>query len=221
MIYNPDIHHRKSIRLKGHDYSKSGLYFITICTYEGLNFLGKIEKGKMIFNEYGKIAEEEILKTAEIRKNIEIDGYCIMPNHIHMIIEIKEMELEATDEKEEKSGGKTGQMQKAGHEHRARTEEKEGKYVGARCPCPENQKEQYGKPTKNTIPTIIRAIKASVTKRINKLNNSTETVIWHRNYYENIIRNEEVYLKVSEYIENNPKRWEEDRYYKMGKKQEK
>ena len=92
MRYNPDIHHRKSIRLKGYDYSQSGLYFITICTYEGLNFLGKIENGEMILNEYGKIAEEEILKTAEIRKNIEIDGYCIMPNHIHMIIEIKEEE---------------------------------------------------------------------------------------------------------------------------------
>ena len=130
MKYNPDIHHRKSIRLKGYDYSQSGLYFITICTYEGLNFLGKIENGEMILNEYGKIAEEEILKTAEIRKNIEIDGYCIMPNHIHMIIEIKELEKDATDEKERKEEQKIWQMQKAGHEHRARTEEKEGKMQG-------------------------------------------------------------------------------------------
>ena len=54
MRYNPDIHHRKSIRLKGYDYSKSGLYFITICTYGGLNIFGEIENGEMVLNEYGK-----------------------------------------------------------------------------------------------------------------------------------------------------------------------
>ena len=214
MIYNPDIHHRKSIRLKGYDYSKSGLYFITICTYEGLNFLGKIEKGKMILNKYGKIAEEEILKTAEIRKNIEIDGYCIMPNHIHMIIEIKEMELEATDEKEEK---KIKEKQKQGDPTGAPVQEKIMKNVGVvplANPDIRNEKSKVKELKKGTIGAIIGQIKSIITKRISKLNNSTETVIWHRNYYENIIRNEEVYLKVSEYIENNPKRWEEDRYYK-------
>ncbi len=77
-----------------------------------------------------------------------------------------------------------------------------------------NEKSKVKELKKGTIGTIIGQIKSIITKRINKLNNSTETVIWHRNYYENIIRNEEVYLKVSEYIENNPKKWEEDRYYK-------
>ena len=101
MSYNPDIHHRKSIRLKNYDYSKVGLYFITICTQNKEKIFGEItnvgahcmcsnreSNTKMILSEYGKIVEEEILRTLQIRENIYIDNYVIMPNHIHFIIEI-------------------------------------------------------------------------------------------------------------------------------------
>ena len=53
MKYNPDIHHRRSIRLKGYDYSKEGLYFITTCTQNRLCLFGEIEKGGMILNDAG------------------------------------------------------------------------------------------------------------------------------------------------------------------------
>ena len=66
-------------------------------------------------------------------------------------------------------------------------------------------------PSKN-IGSIIRAIKAGATARINEIRNSFCNPVWQRNYYENIIRNEKAYLKVMEYIEDNPLKWDEDRY---------
>ena len=56
--YNPQIHHRRSIRLKGYDYSQAGLYFITICTKDKECFFGRIENDEMILNEAGKIADK-------------------------------------------------------------------------------------------------------------------------------------------------------------------
>ena len=79
---------RKDIRIPEYDYSQNGYYFITICTQGRKKILSKINDGKIILYEYGKIIEQEILKTKEIRKNIAINNYIIMPNHIHMIIEI-------------------------------------------------------------------------------------------------------------------------------------
>lgn len=79
---------RKNIRIPEYDYSQNGYYFITICTYNRRKILSKINDGKIVLYEYGKIIEQEILKTKEIRKNVAINNYIIMPNHIHMIIEI-------------------------------------------------------------------------------------------------------------------------------------
>ena len=86
MKYNPDIHHRRSIRLKGYDYSQEGLYFITICTQNRECILGEIVddcRGTMhrALNEYGRIAEKEWIKTPEMRPNIRLDVFVIMPNH--------------------------------------------------------------------------------------------------------------------------------------------
>jgi len=90
--YNPDIHHRRSIRLKGYDYSQAGLYFITICTKNREHLFGQIENGIMILNEFGEIANNEWLKTADIRDNVELLEYIIMPNHMHGIILLNDMD---------------------------------------------------------------------------------------------------------------------------------
>jgi hypothetical protein len=62
-IYNPLKHHRKSIRLKGYDYSQSGLYFITICCQDRICRFGKVENGMMVLNQFGEIAHNEWKKT--------------------------------------------------------------------------------------------------------------------------------------------------------------
>ncbi|MCC7094406.1 MAG: hypothetical protein IT277_09470, partial [Ignavibacteriaceae bacterium] len=81
---------RKNIRLKEYDYSFPGWYYVTICTFNRINLFGKIADGKMVLNEDGKIVEEEWLQTKEIRKNVDLDYYIIMPNHLHGIIIIEQ-----------------------------------------------------------------------------------------------------------------------------------
>ena len=90
MYYNLDTYHRRTIRLKGYDYSKSGFYFITICTKNREMIFGEIKDKKMILSKYGMIAEKIIERIQRNLKNkIRIDNYIIMPNHLHLIIELK------------------------------------------------------------------------------------------------------------------------------------
>ena len=88
MRYNPEIHHRRSIRLKGYDYSQPGAYFITICTHERECLFGEIVNDEMILNDYGKIVYEEWFLSAKIRNEIELyeNEFVVMPNHIHGIV---------------------------------------------------------------------------------------------------------------------------------------
>jgi hypothetical protein len=78
MHYNPDIHHRRSIRLKRYDYSLAGLYFVTICVQNRPCLFGKITDNEMILNEYGRIAYNEWFKTPNIRSNIQLDVFIVM-----------------------------------------------------------------------------------------------------------------------------------------------
>ncbi|MCS5422727.1 MULTISPECIES: transposase [Psychrilyobacter] len=162
---------RRSIRLKNYDYSKNGLYFITICTQNRGGIFGEIINGNMILNRLGKIVENEWndLET----KNINVSKYCLMPNHFHGIIEIK-FDVGVIHE----------------------------------LPLRENDMKSR---RKMLIPKLIGKFKMLSTKKINILNNNTGKV-WQRNYYEHIIRDEEEYARISDYIRNNPRNWKEDRF---------
>ncbi|MFN8674430.1 MAG: transposase [Candidatus Sericytochromatia bacterium] len=84
--YNPEKHHRRSIRLRNYDYSSNGAYFITLVTKNREDIFGEIINGEMILNEIGNIVKEEWYKTAETRDNIILDEFIVMPNHFHGII---------------------------------------------------------------------------------------------------------------------------------------
>ena len=185
MKYKTQSKKRRTIRLKGYDYSATGLYFTTICTWNHLHLFGEIENDQMMIGRYGKIAEKEWFKTGELRNNIKLHEFTIMPNHLHGIIEIVNCH----------------NVNCRGTAHRALEERS--------APL----KEQFGKPSSNTIPTIIRCYKGAVTKKIRDLENNPGLNIWQRNYYEHIIRNEESYLKISEYILTNPLKWRFDKYF--------
>jgi REP element-mobilizing transposase RayT len=86
--YNPDSHNRKSIRLSGYNYAQEGLYFITLCVQDRENIFGSISNGILTLNTIGKIAQKEWLNTIEVRDNVELHEFIIMPNHIHGIVEI-------------------------------------------------------------------------------------------------------------------------------------
>ncbi len=175
MKYDPENHHRRSIRLKGYDYSQAGAYFVTICTQNRACLFGEVVDGQMRVNELGEIVREEWLRTGQIRPNVELDAFVVMPNHIHGIIVLRGYD-------------RRGTLQRA-----------------------PTTVERFGKPTSNTIPTIVRLFKSATTKRINHLRGTPGARVWQRNYYERIIRNDDELRRIREYIANNPLQWALDR----------
>ncbi len=173
MMYNPDQHHRRSIRLKGYDYTQPGAYFVTICTHQQVDTFGELIGGEMKVNPSGRAVQEEWLKTAEIRSNVQLDEFVVMPNHVHGIIMI----LNRRDT---------------------------ARHIPAARSIPTVEK--FSEPVSGSLPTIVRAFKSAVTKRINILRSTPGGLVWQQNYYEHIIRNDRSLNRIREYIHYNPHR---------------
>ncbi|OIP68571.1 MAG: transposase [Oscillatoriales cyanobacterium CG2_30_40_61] len=90
MKYNPDIHHRRSIRIPGYDYSQPGAYFVTICIWQRECLLGEIQDENILLSNYGEVVNFNWFNLIRVYPHIELDSFVIMPNHIHGIIIIKE-----------------------------------------------------------------------------------------------------------------------------------
>ena len=213
MAYNSNIHHRRSIRLKGYDYSRAGLYFITICCDERLCRFGKIETGKMILNEYGMIAYNEWSKLPERFPNFELDVFQIMPNHIHGIIMMTDVGATLAVAQNEFTPTEKGQPQGIAPTI--------APTVSPTISPIENGQPQGIAPTiaatiSPTVPDIVGAYKSLVFNgclKIYKSKNEMMGKLWQRNYYEHIIRNEQAYQNISAYIINNPVKWTEDKFH--------
>jgi putative transposase len=86
MKFDPQKHHRRSIRLKGYDYAQAGAYFVTIVAWQREMLFGEIVDGKMILNDFGKIVSEK-WQWLEIQyEYVELGAWVIMPNHHHGIL---------------------------------------------------------------------------------------------------------------------------------------
>lgn len=90
MKFDPNIHHRRSIRLQNYDYSQSGAYFITICTQNRQCLFGNVVYGKMILNEFGNIVKNFWLEIPQHFRHVVLDEFVVMPNHVHGIIMLNE-----------------------------------------------------------------------------------------------------------------------------------
>jgi putative transposase len=90
MKYQKDIYRRKSLRLKGYNYKQAGAYFVSICTLNRACLFGNIISEEMVLNDAGRIVADEWIKTVEIRNNIDLDEWVVMPNHFHGILVINE-----------------------------------------------------------------------------------------------------------------------------------
>lgn len=86
MVYDPEKHHRRSIRLKNYDYSQPGVYSVTLCTQNGATMFGDILDGEMRLNDRGEIAQAVWNTLPERFPTLELDYYVIMPNHLHGIV---------------------------------------------------------------------------------------------------------------------------------------
>jgi REP element-mobilizing transposase RayT len=177
-------HNRRSIRLPGYDYSQPGYHFVTICIHNSNKQLfGNIISGNMELNDFGCIVQNEIIKTEQIRPNVKIDEFIIMPNHCHIIYHIHQIDYVTC----------RGELQ------RAPTMDQHTPTV-----------EQFGKPTSNSIPTVVRLTKSTITKQINLLLNTPGKAVWQRNYFEHIIRDNTSLFYIKQYIQENPHHWEND-----------
>lgn len=180
--YNPQKHHRRSIRFKGYDYTQPGAYFITLCTKARQCLFGDVVKGEMRLNSLGYIAFICWQEIPNHFPRVELDVFVIMPNHLHGILIINET------------------------------------HVGTQqcfVPTIEENKipkiEEFGKPVPGSIPTVIRSYKSVVTKRINLIcSTKGRSLIWQRNYYEQINRDEQSLQNIRQYITENPYRWSDD-----------
>jgi len=195
-------YNRKSIRLKGYDYSKKGLYFITINCYKNQYLFGNIDNKKMILNDVGEVVENQLLKLNEKYQNIKLHEYVVMPNHIHFVLEIVGARFSRPMDEERKGQEKLGQK---GWENPARTE----KYVGAGFSRP-NDSNDAPNDARPKLGSMIGYYKYISTKNYNEIienENERYQKLWHRNYYDYIIRDEDDYKRIADYIINNPINW--------------
>lgn len=199
MKYNPEKHHRRSIRLQGYDYSQEGLYFITICVKDRACIFGEIENGKMILNEIGKIASEEWLRTESVRSNVVLHEFVVMPNHFHAIIEITKNLGDKNETGAFRSPSQTiGSIVRG---YKIATLKKIKDHLGSKGESrftPYHGEESKGEESKG------EESKGELRFA------PTAPTIWQRNYYERIIKDEKAYINISNYIINNPKNWNED-----------
>lgn len=149
---------------------------------------GDIFDGTMQINEYGQVVQNEWMKTADVRTNVELDEFVVMPNHIHGIIVLSDVgarrRLALPDREETDDLSKTDQNRAT---HRVAPTAVSGS-VGA----------------------IVGQFKSIVTKHINRIRNTPDRPVWQRNYYEHVIRGDEDFNRIREYIINNPLQWAED-----------
>ena len=187
MKYNPDIRHRRSIRLKGYDYSQAGLYFITICIQDRKCLFGEIvgienSQPEMVLNDAGKIADKYWLEIPKHFPNAVLHEHMIMPNHVHGIIELKRV-----DQIPNQIANNDGTRH----------------VVSVR--------NQFSHPIPGSVSVIVQQYKSSVKRICNK--NDFSHFRWQSRFYEHIIRNEQSYEQIAYYIMNNPENWKEDKFF--------
>lgn len=95
MTYDPQRHHRRSIRLTGYDYSQAGAYFFTVCAQDRACLFGEVVDGQMHLNDAGRMVLAEWTSLPVRFPGVELDAFCVMPNHLHGIIAISTAGLNA------------------------------------------------------------------------------------------------------------------------------
>lgn len=189
VLDEPQKYNRRSMRLSGYDYTQPGAYFITLVTFRREHVFGEIVDGKMRLTALGEIARDEWMRSNQVRQEIHLheDEFVLMPNHLHGIVWITAAEM---NNNPPYAIGANGIRPMDG--------------VGARrAPLPQRVPRSLG--------TFVGSFKSAVTSRARKDMNLSE--VWQRNYYDHIIRNERDFENIWLYIDDNPRKWEDDRFF--------
>jgi len=182
------IRNRKPKRLKEYDYSNAAYYFITICIKNREELLGKIEDEKMILNNYGIIANQFWLEIPNHFPYCLIDEFIIMPNHIHGILIIDNVNW---------------------NNHGCSLHNNYNGTVGNNDRCSQLTELNPKNRNMELIPRIISQFKSSVTREIRKLFDDYNFG-WQKSFFDHIIRNDDSLMNIRHYIKYNPLNWHDD-----------
>ena len=195
MVFNHEIHHRKSIRFKGYDYSQDGVYFVTVCAQNRQCLFGKITDGEMKLNNVGEMVWNRWIDLKNRFPKIEIDEFIVMPNHFHGILSVGAGLVSALPELLEG-------MKLANKRIRADTR-----------PAPTNQNADA-----KTLGDIICGFKSlTANEYIQNVKTGKfppfEKSLWQRNYWEHIVRDDDDLNRIREYVIDNPINWKIDELF--------
>lgn len=188
--FDPQKHHRRSIRLKKYDYSSEGAYYVTIVAWHREFLFGEIVNKEMQLNKVGKIVEWEWLELPKRLPYVELGASVVMPNHFHGILFIRE--------------------NVGAPRHGPTRTQSDPKPLPTIIPEDIDGQPLPLGPKPASLGAIIAQFKSRVTKRIWRFPEFKETPIWQRNYYEHIIRNETDLQNKTDYINANPLLWDDD-----------
>ncbi len=183
--YDPKIHHRRSIRLKGYDYSLPGTYFVTIVVQNRACLFGHCEKNGMRLNEAGRMVEEQWKDLPGRFPDTELGPFVVMPNHIHGLIDL----LGNVGAPLLGDRSKSDHAMNTGRSATTRVAPALGSVVGAFKSL-----------------TTVQYIRSVRTRGWNPFRGR----LWQRNYYEHIVWDDESLLKIDEYVLANPENWPND-----------
>jgi len=190
MTFNPEIHHRHSIRLPNFDYSRPGYYFVTLCAYHRECIFGDVEKNKIVLNDMGTLIKKNWHDLPVHFPGIGLDQMVVMPNHLHGIIIILD----------HRRGGVDPPLGIILPHDDATTA---GAIIRGAITAPLHK----GK----TLGQMIAWFKYESTKEINRnMTGNPEMKIWQRNFFDRIIRDDEELNRIRNYIVMNPETWEQD-----------
>jgi REP element-mobilizing transposase RayT len=197
-----------SARAPWHDYN-DGVYFITICTAHRKHYFGEIQNAEMQFNELGQVAHDNLQQLTSHYPYAEIDVFQIMPNHIHLIVGINEQYgNNDTVERCDNCGNVTRRNDEPNVVGRD-----DCKDVARRVSTGitgESDKMRNIANKRGLLSVAIGGFKSAITKYAN---NHKIPFGWQARFHDHIIRDAGEYERIALYIENNPKTWEQDKFY--------
>ncbi|HXD33251.1 MAG TPA: transposase [Pyrinomonadaceae bacterium] len=216
MSYDPLRHHRRSIRLRGYDYSQANPYYLTLCAEDGQCLFGEIVEGRMHLNSAGKMIEKWWTELEQKFPNTLTDSFQIMPNHLHSVFVILGDGLDMAalygigldrldfDHAEENEGivASFGASRRSSKIMRSLSDKVSS--VGE---------------TKRKNPQLGEMMQWFKTMATNEYIRGVRNLgwepfpgkLWQRNYFEHVVRRQESLTRVREYIRDNPARWHLDR----------
>ena len=197
--------HHRSIRLLDYDYTRPGVYFVTVVTYQRECLFGDVISGKIVLSEWGSLAKNEWLRLGQRFEQVSIDEFIIMPNHIHGILSIVvgagQENMMNYGELNLSSPSSVG----AGQEITILSGE-------SNLAPPLLRGKSRLAP--GSLGAIVGAFKSTTSRLINGLHHTPAAPIWQRNYYEHIVRDDNELTRIRAYIDANPATWQADQEYR-------